>query len=1110
MSNASPSLEESAAASVPARSGTPAAWAALLLLALLLCSWSLRTQLLCAAIRHLAPVIAWKHGHSLSIGGVVRKADGTFVANGIEWATGRVPHRSTLRCEEATVRFRPLATFLWPQTSRTEDPWIRSLGITKAKLLVDLRDEDAESAFKGSPVGDGPGFFRRLLPGSLSVVSSDLVVIGESGRLAVRGLVLDLPAGWPGSLSFSAAEAELGEGHGVVPGNTTPARWEPGFLRLGPLPLGKGLVLEELAVRLVRDGVEFGLSGKIGKGLLRADGSLGGVVPLEVTVVGERLALDALRWIVADAAEASGTIDQARLTFRGDAAKPMEADASLRLVGRNFRWQGRGWESLRLAASMTGRNLTVSECSLLQGDNELRASGRSSLPAHWRAMLRAPFTAEFQASLPDAGVLASLFGTGFWVTGGSLYLDGMVRGADNRAEGYCNFSGLGTRIRRLPLDWMRGCLLFEGGTTRIAHAEARASGDSVSLWGSAANSVPHAYEGAAEIRVEDLASRLEQLGCSVPPDLGAGSVSGSWRGGGDASRHWGSFEGQVNEWVSRRSRTGVSGTFAGSYEPGKFLIDRAQIVQGDMNLAFGMTAGVAGLEVKGVTLRKEGEQHPVANGEIRLPLDMTGLLRGEDVWKTLSLDRPVAASLTFDRLDLGRLTDLLGQSARLGGRVSGSITVGGTAASPDLSADLRAEGFSVTGLRAGDIVFSSSRQTNGTRLLLDQRIAGEHPLHAEGLLKLVFSKTGGIPSLSADAPLSGKAECHRAVIDPWIRLLGGWEMFHPVSAVAEGTVAVTGTAWKPQVSGDLRLKAAEARAAGVLNLAGCDLQMSFSGAKLSATNGSATFRGTSVSLSGDADWTSGCRASLRMKGDALPFELVPGVTGPGRADVVWKSDGSPCGVLAGQLELQPLAVDTMASLTPVFCPPGFTRESPAKAGQDSARLDLSLRTIPVPVQEKPCIAADLHFVGNLAQPIASGTVTLRNQTLRLPSGIRRMPEATVICEGGVTRVSGAAWGMTRKGLETMLVGGTLANPRIVPLSASLSFASAVYASLMTDTSSVAVPQASFWLRQEMLFPSPSAPWAYPRGEPSVEGLGFHGVPWSVNLSLGKHAAFRSP
>lgn len=1109
MSKASQPMEASAAARVPARSGTPTAWAALLLLALLLCGWCFRTELLCAGIRHLAPAIAWKHGQSLSIVGITRRSDGSFVATGIEWGTGRPPHRSTLKCDEATFRFRPLPALLLPLSPRNQDPWIASLALTRSKMLVDLRDRREESAPKGSLDGEGHGLLRLTLPGSLIIGSADVVVIGESGRIAVKGLSMDLPAGWPGKFCFSSAETELGEGHRVIPGNTAPARWEPGFLRIGRLPLGKGLSLEELAVRLGRDGIEFGLNGTIGKGLLRADGSFGGSMPLEATVVGEKLAVDAFTWIVADASGASGTIDQARLTFRGDPARPMESDASLRLVGRNFRWQGRGWESLRMAASMTGRNLTVSECALRQGDNEIRATCRSSLPAHWRAMLRAPFTAEFQASLPDAGVLAALFGPGFSVTGGSLYLDGMVRGADNRAEGYCNFSGLGTRIRKLPLDWMHGSLLFEGSTTRVAYAEACAGGDSVSLWGSVANSVPHDYEGVAEARVADFAMRLQQLGCAVPPDIGAGSASVSWRGGGDASSHWGSFEGRVNEWVSSRSRTGISGTCTGIYEPGKFSLDRARITQGDMNLAFAMSAVPSGLEIKGITLLKEGMQHPVATGEVRLPVDLTGLLRGEDPGKTFALDGPVAVSLDFDSLDLGRFAELMGQSTRLGGRISGGVTAGGTPSSPELAADLKVEGLSVTGLKGGDIAFSSSRQTNGTRMLLNQTMAGEQTLHAEFLLPSGFAKTGDLPKLAADAPLSGKAEFRRAPIDPWIRMLGAWEFLHPVSTVAEGSVAITGTVGKPQIKGGLRLKASGIRVAGALPLAASDLQLEFAGTRASSANGSATYSGKTVSISCEADWISGVKVALGIKGDFLPVELVSGVTGAGRADVVWKSDGSPCGLLTGELELQPLAVDTKAALTPVFCPPGFRSASQAAASQDGARLDLGLRTLTSPVQDKPSIVADLHLVGTLSNPMASGTVTLRNQTLRLPSGIRILPEATVTCEGGPARIAGTAYGWTPRGIETLVLGGTLSHPTAFPCTAAMTSATAVFASLMTETACGPVTQAPFWLRQEMLLPAPSLPWAYPQGEPAVAGLGFHGVPWIWNLRFGPPANSRS-
>jgi hypothetical protein len=1092
-------LEATVADRVPARSGTPAAWAALLLVGLLIGAWSLRTPLLCAALRHLAPVVAWKQGQSLGLGSIARRPDGAFVVTGIDWARGNGPHRSTFRCDEAVVRFRPLANIVWSGSAPDEDPWIRSLSLTKTKVLVDLRGKNPQSSPSAAPSEDALRFMRLMLPGSLKVTSAEIVVIGESGRVAVRGLSLDLPSGWPGTLSFDSAETELGAGHRSMPGATSPARWEPGFLRLGPLPLGKGLALDELSVRAVRGGVEFGLSGTIGKGLLRADGSLGGARPMEATFVGERLALDAVTGIIADTSGASGTIDQARLTFRGDPDKPMDADASLRLVGKNFRWQGRGWESLRLVATMTGRNLTVSEFSLRQGENELRAAVRSSLPAQWRALLRAPFTAEFQASLPDAGVLPTLLGPRVPVTGGILHLDGMVRGADNRAEGYCNFSGVGTKIRRLPLDWIRGCLLFEGGTTRVAYAEAHAGNDAVSVEGSISNSGPHAYEGVAEVRVDDLAARLSEVGLSVPADLGAGSVSAKWRGGGDVTRHWGSFEGRVSEWVSRRSRTGISGNFAGSYAPGKVVFDRAQILQGDMNLAFGMTAGTSGLEVRGITLQRKGVESPLATGEVFLPVDLGGIWNGANPWNTLALEKPLAASLTVEGLDLARLSELLGQPSGLGGRVSGKIAASGLASAPDLNADLRIDRFSVNGKTAGDVTVAAARLSNGTRFQLDQRVAREQPMHIDLLLPLGLSRVGGDVVLAPEAALSGIAELHRAALDPWLSLTGFGVTLHAASAVAEGSLAFAGTVCKPQVTGSMALKASACTAAGAISLAGADLPLSFSGTKVSATNGSASYHGKPVVISGEAEWASAGQSALRISGDSLPVDLLPGISGTGRVDLVWKADATANGLLVGQVQLQPIMADLQSTITPAFCPPGFRMDKPPVTPTDTARLDIELKTLPSSRPDKASVEADLHLGGTLAQPLASGTVTLRNQTLRLPAGTFGMRNCTITCDGGRTKIDGDATGMGRSGLENLTLCGTLENPQVLPLATRDTSATSVFALLMTAFSSTPVTQAPFWLRQEMLFPAPSRSWAYPSGESTAAGLGFHGVPWIWNL-----------
>jgi hypothetical protein len=238
-------------------------------------------------------------------------------------------------------------------------------------------------------------------------------MVGESGRLAANGLYLRLPFRWPGRITFSDSTADMGSWHRTIPKGSAPAFWDGTTLRIGEMGLGEGIDLQELTLKPLDERLEFGLHGMIGKGILRGDGSLGtkGTAGwLEVTLVGERLGLEAFSGLMKDENRATGTIQQARFTFRGDPGKPLDADSALRLVATNFRWEGKGWESLRIAATLTGHTLTLSEMLLRQGDNELEAEGQSRLPADWRAILRAPFSGTFRATLADAGTLAALAG----------------------------------------------------------------------------------------------------------------------------------------------------------------------------------------------------------------------------------------------------------------------------------------------------------------------------------------------------------------------------------------------------------------------------------------------------------------------------------------------------------------------------------------------------------------------------------------------------------------------------------------------------------------------------------------------------------------------------
>ena len=1090
----------------PARSGTPTAWMALGLVALLVAAWMFADQLVCGMIRTGAAAWAWKRGEILRIGRLDFEGSGNLRATDIEWTRGKGEHRSTFRCDMALLSPTPIRDLILPRPGH-DRLWIRELWLAKTRLLLDTRGErtglGAGAPAKNKPFAIPP----PLLPGSLYAGPIEAVVIGETGRLAIHDLRVDLPSRWTGRVAFRAAEADLGAGHRVIPSSSARAYWEPGSLRIGSLSLGEGLSLGELTLRLLPGRLDFGLRGTIGRGLIRGDGSLGGKNQLEVTLVGEQLEIDAVTGLIPGASKASGTIDQARLSFRGDFSNPMDADGSVRLVGRNFRWERRGWESLRLAAAMTGRNLTVSELALHQGENELVAECHSSLPSDWHALLRAPFTANFRAKLVDAGSLASLFGPDVSSLGGTLYLDGSVRGADNKAEGYCQFSGLGTRFRGLTVDWIKGCLLFEGATTRIPYAEAAAGPDGISLSGSVDNGSPHAYRGEAEVSVKDLARRLGELGLNASPTIGAGALSGSWKGEGDITAHRGEFRARFTDWVSRWTKGGISGNVEGAYGPGSLNLGKVQMIQDDLSLSLGLTATRQRLDLAGITVAKAGSKKPQATGEISLPLDLMDFWTGGDLFRTLAMDQPMTMKLKAEGLLADQLEDLLGQEKNCTGKLEGWITAGGTPSSPELNGSIAVRGFEPEGSAARrDLTFSMKTAGGQTTATLHQENETE-TLHAECSLPLRISKNSGGLVPDAAQPLQGSVIARKVPLNGWASLLGITALRSAKSIMIDGGVSISGTVGLPLAQGTLELKADAIPLVGSHPLGNLMLPISFSNATAALCQGTGSYQDQPLGLSGTADWSARegpPRISLKISGTNLPVELAPGLRAYAKADLNYAWSSSAPGMLGGTLLLDPIRSDLAWRLVPAFCPPGFrTAGDPAPAGQPAQpRLDLNLATATnASPLEGPIVSVNLHLTGTGDDPRAEGSVDAVRQTLRLPAGSFELHHAAVTFSGEGNRLTGTVSGITSAGFGSLQLGGSLEHPMVeIVAEDARTAADWVFACTMTpEPSGTASLQAPAWLRQQMLLPVPPRTWSTSPQAADPSALGFYGTPWIWNL-----------
>lgn len=1104
---------------LPARSGTPTAWMSLALLALLFLGWVFFKPVFCGVLGTGLHVAAWWKGEALEMKRLSFAGQGWIEAEGLRWSFGPAGHRSSLKCDSIAVRFAPLRDLLPFRGQR--DGFLREARCGKGHLLLDVRADASTGAGTGSGSTTAAKPFRAwsLLPGALRATSLDVILIGENFRMQIDGLAASLPHQWPGSISYRAAAFDLGTAHHLFSAAKTDALWNGTTLRLGRLPLDKTLVLGDLRFTILPEGVEFGWRGRVGKGVLRGDGAWetrSGADHLEVTVVGENLPLESLTGLVSkDERRTTGTIRQGKFSFRGNPDQPVDADASLRIVADDVRWQGLGWDSLRFAATLTGRTLSLSDLVLRQNENEVVAEGRSTLPGDWRSVLRAPFSATFHANLQDAAALASLLGPDYGQLSGGLWLEGSIKGADNKAEGYCNVTGRGMTIRSQPVDWLKASLLFEGETTRLTTLEAASGEDTLSASGSIQNARPNAYEGTARLKVGNMTRLLSRLGLAESMAFGAASVSGTWEGRGSSDGHNGSFRADVADWVSVWTSAGMTGAFEGTYGPGALRLTKASLRQDDLNLSCQLDASSKRLEVKSITATRTGVAVPVATGEISLPLDLPGLWRGAPLARSLSMREPLSVSLRLKGLGAGEFAELLGQKISCSGMLAGEIRAGGTPETPEIKASLGFPRFVFgdgAAPLAGSLGMESAKGRASVRFVPKEDASSPLSFEAEGPFR--WSREGDLLVLAdASGPLRGSVTCRRLPLSDWPLLVTGTAW--PVGgSTLDGTVTLGGSASKPQLDGRLRLAAAEARLPFGITIRDLELPAVLAGDKATLGPGTAKFGAGTISLLGSGSWNGASpRADLQLTGKDLVLPVRNGTSTLSSANIRLRCGGGESPQLGGEIRLGALRAPLRVKATPFFAPPGFLlardRASlPASASVwNRARLDLAYKTAgeqPVPVAETggshPSLTADFKVTGTVDSPVISGSAKVLRIPVDLPCGTFVAPEAVFRPgERGVQRFEAAAVGLTSRGICTVLFGGAPGPVRFwgVPGVAAPDLIAALSKSPKGGVPGCAVPQALAWLRQRTLADLPAVGWVTGRlGDTDASSLGFFGTPWA--------------
>ena len=1139
----------------PALSGTRSAWAALSLLAVLIGAWLFLNPLACTLLKSGFIAASWLRGEQLHVGKLTLEENGSFLAQEVEWNYGPKNHRSSWKSDWLVLRPTPLWDLIRPEKNQLPSV-IREIAAGTTKLLLDHRDTPTSA--KNPHGAEATEFTKKhfnIFPSSCTAGPVDVVVIGESYRAAVSGLYFTLPERWAGEMSFREGTIDVGSWHRTIPKGRVAALLEGNTLRLGALNLGSELGLKELTLTQSGEGLEFGIQGTVGKGLLRGDGVIGAGGNrdnLEVTLVGERLALDAFSPLMSRKNQASGIISQARFTFRGDTAHPLEAASSLRLVAENFQWEGRGWESLHLAATLTGRNLTVSEFSLQQHENELTAEGQSRLPEDWRAALLAPFTARFRAQLADAGALGALIAPEFSQLGGGLSLDGEIKGGDNKAHGYCLVTGNALRIRELPVDWMNACLLFEGETTRLSNLDAWSGNDHLAIQGTVTNRRPHAYQATAEVALENLTKRLSQIGVATVDLMGGGSVKGTWHGEGSTESHAGTFQASVSEWISSWTKAGMSGSCEGSYAKGRLELTKAQLRQDDLKLGFKLVASETKLEATEIVAVRGEKTKPLVEGSFTLPVNAATFWQRGSLGEALAMAEPLTMNVAFHGIKAEELTDLLGQPKKFAGTLAGTLVASGTTEKPVVHGALQINKFAESGTGDPKELALAFDVVNGraTAELMEQPVASAPLLiKAEGPFQLAKEKER-IRLTDTAGSISMSATFRQAPMDGWMSLFG--INSSPLRQVTlDGTITASGVIGKPAFEGGITLKAGEVELFGAQKLKQLVAPISMKGSAAQLTNGAAAYQGKPLSVSGTFDWGSAERAlQIQLTGKDLPIQIEglgalvesgnsnagTSLRSVGIAELTLTTKGTNHPTLGGTISLSELAGSPLPTLVPSFAPPGIylnpdpAEGSPMSNGIPNLQLELVVKTaasLPIlPTAQTvspttttntnsadlPQLAMDLQLKGPAESPRVTGTLTANQWWVQLPSGRFIIPEVSVRLEEG--KESGAltatAYGITQRGFCALTITGSLSQPAVgftgmesasaPDLLLALAMPNGSYTSSMVPAEGIA------WNRQAQLLPTPSAGWATSRlGKQDSGSLGFYGIPWiwSAGQGLGK-------
>ena len=907
-----------------------------------------------------------------------------------------------------------VARHSWREILFEGKPVCSGIEIVRSHVFADLRKRgdllDREGgAVRVVPMGAlfGMIFSKQLgIPEQISCLESTVDVLTDTSRLVFEGVTLSLEEGSAGTFVCKYPAITVGSFYRAFKPWTADAAGNGKKLPVAGLVMLPGVVLSRLDVRLTKiPEVSVSVRAQMFGGALRGDIDLREVVTgriWDVAVVGSEIGLEGLAREMGWSPEgASGRLSEARLTFRGAVGRPTDAEASLRILARDFKWNNRRCATLDLGASLIQRRLVVSKFDFEQPGNKISTNGEISLAEGWAKIAEAPFLVNLRARIEDPDALGGVLGTGLNGIRGMVDIRGSVSGRPGTMDGFLGVHGTGLSYRSATADRVDLEVVFAKKKVEIVRCEMDGVGGGVRLGGEWELAYPHVYSAWLTAELQDVSKYVDVLKDAEGAFFSSGSLKIDWKSEGDLERPSGVFELEVADFVSRWTPTGVTGMCNADYSPSRMRFETLMLESGDLLFQANGVFSAGGFELEDVLLTAKGK--PLLKGGGFLPVDLVALRRGDGWTQVVHRDQPIRLSIrTPGQVELQELMRLTGQVYPLSGQLSMDLTCEGLPEKLDGAAR-----FSVSSMRYGP------KGTPPAEVELRAELkAGA--LECEGhMVAKGMEKVDVVWSVSPFLFQPGTSR--ERVIDPTASLAGrlvfrraDFSLVEPLFPQLErlkgtlsGELEFSNTLGAPGIRGEAAVADASfSHRLPVPPVEGMGGRVAVSDGVVRIEEATGRAGGGSFHLSGEARFSKPWNLDYELEWavDSVPLVLGSGLSVP-VSGVIKAQGGSEGGALTGRLDLGPAMLGKGIRVEPLLSAKGWklphwTRPFEALAGlapYGNWSLGVSLGeggALRVGSDPLACQVVPRLFLGGSAvRPELTGTIGFQGMRVDAPGGV---------------------------------------------------------------------------------------------------------------------------